>query len=31
MAANENRPQPKRLRYFNGLIMKEEEFILEQD
>ena len=31
MAANENRPQPQRLRYFNGLIMKEEEFILEQD
>lgn len=31
MAANENRPDPRRLRYFDGLIMKEEEFILEQD
>ncbi|MEQ9363929.1 MAG: hypothetical protein RIF32_06790, partial [Leptospirales bacterium] len=31
MAANENRPDPRRLRYFNGLIMKQEEFILEQD
>ena len=31
MATNETRPDPRRLRYFNGLIMKEEEFILEQD
>ncbi|MEQ9367283.1 MAG: tail fiber protein [Leptospirales bacterium] len=31
MAGNENRPDPRRLRYFNGLIMKQEEFILEQD
>lgn len=31
MAANTNPNQPLRLRYFNGLIMKEEEFILEQD
>ncbi|MCR9140779.1 MAG: tail fiber protein [bacterium] len=31
MAANENRPDPRRLRYFDGLIMKQEEFILEQD
>ena len=31
MATNETRPDARRLRYFNGLIMKEEEFVLEQN
>lgn len=31
MSVNGNPNDPLRLRYFNGLIMKEEEFLLEQD